>query len=165
MNGNPLMIRRKRREPIDVILHDWDQPEGAQRYELRLFRLTGNDVLRAQSLWEELVQIYVIGGTPLPPVDDQPVIVSSGACQLAAYLYTAQRETEPKDGGYTVEMLFAMMTSDALLAQMQQVFSAILPLPTVEQKGEDGEKKQGLVFVDPLLSGATPPSAFAPETS
>jgi len=159
------MIRRKRREHIDVILHDWDQPEGAQAYELKLFRLTGNDILRAQSLWEELTQIYALGGTPLPPVDDQPVIVSSGACQLAAYLYTAQRETDPKDGGYTVEMLFAMMTSDVLLAQMQQVFSAVLPLPTPEQKDEKGEKKQGLVFVDPLSSGATRPSESAQEIS
>lgn len=159
------MMRRKRRDPIDVILHDWDQPEGAQKYELKLFRLSGNDVLRAQSMWEELVQIYVHGGTPLPPVDDQPVIVSSGACQLAAYLYTAQRETDPKEGGYSVEMLFAMMMSDVLLAQMQQVFSAVLPIPTPEQKDEKGEKKQGLVFVDPLSSGATPPSASAQETS
>lgn len=165
MNGNPLMIRRKRREPIDVILHDWAQPEGAQRYELKLYRLSGNDVLRAQSLWEELVQVYVQGGTPLPPVDDQPVIVSSGACQLAAYLYTAQRETDPKEGGYTVEMLFAMMMSDVLLAQMQQVFSAILPVLSGEQVDEKGEKRQGLVFVDPLSSGATRPSVSAPGTS
>lgn len=158
------MIRRAKREHIDVILNDWNQPEGAQSFSMKMQRLTGSDVLRAQSLWDDLMETYVIEGKPLPPVDGQIVSVSKGACQLAAYLYSAQRERDPKDGGYTVEMLFAMMTSDTLLAQMQQVFIAVLPGAPPESS-ENGQPKEGLVFVDPLSSGATPPSASAQETS
>lgn len=164
MNGNPLMIRRAKREPIDVILHDWDQPEGAQAFQMKMQRLTGSDVLKAQSLWDDLMETYVVDGKPLPPVDGQIVVVSKGACQLAAYLYTAQRERDPKDGGYTIEMLFAMMTSDVLLAQMQQVFMAVLPQMPPDTP-DDARPKEGLVFLDPLSSGATQQSASAQETS
>lgn len=151
--GNPLMIRRGRRHHLDVIMHDADQPEGAQEFRMSMFRLRGVDVIRAQSLWDDLIEMYVTGGKHLPPVDDQPVIVSKGACQLVAYLFTAQRDP---DNGYTVEDLFAMMCSDRLLMQMQELFIAVLPAPPPEQASDDGMPREGLVFVDPLSSGATP---------
>ncbi len=165
IKGNPLLIRRGKREKIEGVMHDWNQPEGAQFYPLKLYRLTGSECIRAQSLWDELLEIYVVNGRPLPPVDDQPVIVSSGACQLAAYLFVAQQDPDPKAGGWTVEQLLQMMVSDTLLIQMQQVFTAIMPKPMESQTDDSGQPKEGLVFIDPLASGGARSSALAPETS
>lgn len=158
LRGNPLMLSTPDEVRIDRVLDAGPrQKEDARYYPFYLKRLEGWEVLEAQSRWDELMIMYKASHEPMivaPTVNGKLMRPSSGACQLAAYIETAQRNDQPK---WTAEQIFLMMLSGPLLVQMNELLGLIQP---VEERDEDDEANMsaegGWKTVDPLASsGAT----------
>jgi len=165
--GNPLLMKLAPRVYIDPLLEDPEQPEYARYYPFTCHRLEEYEEVAALSLWQDLCRRFVDGPEHeiLPPVDGRYIVVSSNACRLVAYLYTAQRQEHPR---WTPEELLLMMTSSALFAQMDQLAVDIRPQPKRkdddDEEGEDDGQAR-VVHVDPLASGAGVSCEPASETS
>ena len=165
--GNPLLMKLAPRVYIDRVLEDPEQPEYARYYPFTCHRLAEDEEGAALSLRRGLRSRF--GGRPAhrppSPVDGRYKRVSSNACRLVAYLYTAQRQEHPR---WTPEELLLMMTSSALFAQMDQLAVDIRPQPKRkdddDEEGEDDGQAR-VVHVDPLASGAGVSCEPASETS
>lgn len=155
IQGNPLLIDCAPSVAIDRVLEDPMQRPEARTFKFELKRLEGFEVIEAESLWNELMMRYVSSREKemVPPtVNGKMIQPSAGACQLAAYIYTAQRD---KKTGFTIDQLFLMMLSPRLLKGMSALVSEIQP-DSVDDDYEVQEGSTGWVTVDPLeSSGAT----------
>lgn len=154
VQGNPLLLDLEPVVEIDRIIEDPRQRPEARYYKFEVKRLEGYEVIEAESLWNELMMRFVSSKDRehVPPtVNGKMIQPSAGACQIVAYLYTAQRD---KKKGFTVDQLFLMMLSPRLLKGMSALVTDIQPKEDSEDLGtEDGV---GWKTVDPLEpSGAT----------
>lgn len=160
--GDPLLMKLAPRVFIDRVLEDPEQPEHARYYPFTCHRLEDYEEVAALSLWQDLCRRFVDGPEHelLPPIDGRYIMVSSNACRLVAYLFTAQRQDQPR---WTCEQLLMMMTSSTIFAQMDALAVDIRPAQKAKEAEDDGKGK--VVHVDPLASGASPSSGPASETS
>lgn len=95
------------------------------------FKKMGTLELSAANDYAEMMkERYVTGrGVPgrngwvepeaLPPVDDQPVMISESTCRVAAMLFIGQ--TGPDSGRYTFEEIVSHMVNDSIAEQMVEV--------------------------------------------
>lgn len=110
-------------KPFTVeIATDW-HPDG--KYVFALSRLTAMRLIVAQGRADELYNALESGADVIPPVGDEPVIVSRDACVFAMMIDLAQRS--PVTECYSAKDVLRMMCEDKVLEQLTEIRDQILP--------------------------------------
>ena len=123
---SPMLLKRVRPTLLNPTFKSSD---GSLEFTMSLRKLSTMEILSATEFAQKKEERYVgkgEEGSPdykvpefLPPIDGQPVLVSSQACLAAAILWRAQT-CEDADR-YTWEEIVSFMVDDAILEKMSEI--------------------------------------------
>ncbi len=170
MKADPYSLRSKRKPEQDFVFADSENPGFEARLRLRRYGVMGATAFEERA--GENYRRHVTGSgpvdddgdidreskafvppTPLPPVGDQPVLLTYGTCRVVAAVELAQVQDER----YTFVELASMCVSEEIAAQMIEASAWVMPREPGREK-EEGNRSGG-------STGRSPDTALSVTSS
>lgn len=139
---NPLLLKIPKSRIWDFTFVDPAQPE--LEFKMKLKPLTGLSFVNSMSLANEFTTKYNDGWgpikedgtidredpayvppTPLPPINDENLVVSENAWRIACGIFVSQVCEEPEDEYSVLDIVYLMARSSSITGKLSEAYSRI----------------------------------------